>query len=318
MKVFASKNQDFFVRVESSSGGIFSILATSVLKSGGCVYGAAFDKEWNIVHKRIYDERDLNDLRGSKYAFCNIGNSLTSVKADLAEGRMVLFSGCPCHIAAARKKFGDTHNILLVETVCHGAPMHTIWKRYLSSLLLKIGKAKDDILFIKFRDKCTGWQEYSFSIHFKDGTKYSDIYWHNMYMRTFLENYTLKPGCFKCPFKYPDGSQADITLGDFWGISLLDERLNDDMGISLIIARSEKGEKYSQMLSVEKEFCFSDVIQNNPSIIRSATKPLLYDYFWYLADKYDILIAMKRILDMSYFGSIKARVFLMLKKFLKK
>ncbi len=42
---FAAKNQDETIRMESSSGGIFTLLAESIICEGGVVFGAKFNRK---------------------------------------------------------------------------------------------------------------------------------------------------------------------------------------------------------------------------------------------------------------------------------
>ena len=45
--------------------------------------------------------------------------------------------------------------------------------------------------------------------------------------------------CYECKFR--DNHFSDITLADFWGYRELDASINDEKGISLLIANTEKG-----------------------------------------------------------------------------
>lgn len=49
LKVLAAINRDEKIRKQSSSGGIFHILAESVINKGGIVFGARFDENWQVV-----------------------------------------------------------------------------------------------------------------------------------------------------------------------------------------------------------------------------------------------------------------------------
>ena len=48
LKVFASKNTNDEIRIKSASGGIFSLLANKILKDNGVVFGAVFNKTWQV------------------------------------------------------------------------------------------------------------------------------------------------------------------------------------------------------------------------------------------------------------------------------
>lgn len=279
MRVIASHNKDKHIRLSSSAGGVFSILADKILQLGGIVYGASFDCQWGVRHIRVVDSKDLERLRGSKYVFSDFISSVSEAIADLALGKIVLFSGTPCQIAALKKKAGENDNLYLVEVVCHGAPDKKYWKAYLDELCAELHKNKSDIVSINFRDKCTGWKNYSFTIKFDDGEQFSQPHDDNIYMRAFLSDYTLREACFHCPFKYPDGSKADLTIGDFWGISQLAPELDNNWGTTIVIVRTQKGETLCENIEKRKIFTLDQISEYNPAIIKAPQRSELRDRF---------------------------------------
>ena len=279
MKIFASHNQNNTIRLESSAGGIFSLIAENILNQKGIVYGAAFDDNWNVYHRRIDSYDDLQYLRRSKYVFSDYKNSLNSAINDLKLGHKVLYVGVPCQIAALRKLVGDNPDLLCIEVVCHGAPKAEYWQKYLEELCSKLKREKSEITEINFRDKRSGWKNYSFSIRFNDNTEFSQLHHDNLYMRAFLADYTLRHPCFKCKFKYPLGSCADITLGDFWGISQLAPEIDNDSGTTLIIARTPLGDEATRDIPILKTVRFEDAVKYNPAISYSPQMPDQYEAF---------------------------------------
>lgn len=256
----------------SSSGGIFTMLAEKVLALGGAVYGASFDDKWCVRHIKIENPRDLKKLQGSKYVFSNLGKTLSEIEKDLQNNRDVLFSGTPCQIAALRKKYPDHPNLLLVEVVCHGAPEPKYWDMYLKDMLASHNKSIQDITNINFRDKSHGWREYRFEVCFNDETRLSEFHGSNIYMRGFLKNLTLRDACFKCRFKYPEGSKGDITLGDFWGINEVLPQSDDNKGCSVIISNTPKGEEFIKSFNFATTLTLEQAIIRNSAVIH-ATKP---------------------------------------------
>ena len=83
---YAVKNKDEKVRLDSSSGGLFSILAEQTINKGGKVYGALFDENWNVVHSSVAKAEDIFKMRGSKYVQSILNNTFKYVKADLKTG----------------------------------------------------------------------------------------------------------------------------------------------------------------------------------------------------------------------------------------
>lgn len=65
--IYAVKAKDEQVRMKSSSGGIFSVLAKNIILNDGVVYGANLIDGFNLQHIRIDNINQLYKLRGSKY-----------------------------------------------------------------------------------------------------------------------------------------------------------------------------------------------------------------------------------------------------------
>lgn len=277
--IFVYQNDSNDVRFESSSGGLFSSLAEKVIADSGVVFGAGFNSDWTVEHDFVTDLQGLHKLRKSKYVFSDLKGSLKKVKEFLCEGRKVLFTGTPCQIAALKQYLRkDYENLLCVEVVCHGAPQKAAWMHYLDELLLKLHRSKQDISNIDFRDKTTGWDSYSFTISFHDGTYFTEKASENIFMRLFLSDYILKKGCFHCPFKQP-ASKADITMGDLWGMKQLLPDSYDNLGTSLVIANTEKGATALSGHNMLGHLNLTDVAKYNPAIISSLAKPTDYDRF---------------------------------------
>ena len=162
-QAYACYNKDEIIRKGSSSGGVFTLLASLVIEKGGIVYGATFNNENMVEHIKVDNINDLNKLRGSKYVQSKIGNTYFEIKDYLNQGRPVYFSGTPCQIdgllAFLNKKYD---NLILQDIVCHGVPSPKVWKKYLEQFNI------EEDANISFRDKSTGWDSYSFTIDQKE------------------------------------------------------------------------------------------------------------------------------------------------------
>ena len=63
-KIYAVRTTDSSVRMSSSSGGFFSVLASKVIAEGGIVYGAAFSSDFKSVkHIGIEKAEDIGKLQ---------------------------------------------------------------------------------------------------------------------------------------------------------------------------------------------------------------------------------------------------------------
>lgn len=267
VKVFAAKNPDDRVRMESSSGGIFTMLAESVIRDEGVVFGAAWDKNWNVQHTYTESIEGLQKFRASKYVQSDINECYKQVELFLKETRKVLFSGTPCQIAGLKAFLHkDYDNLLSVECACHGVPSPGLWQKYLD----EVSKGKN-ISSINHRDKQTGWRNYSVVMKYDDGTELSEPHDNNPWIRAFIKNLTLRPSCYNCAFK-ASYSQADITLADLWGDRILLPDQDEDKGITLTIVHSSKGENAVRNIEKVKEFTLMDVAPYNGAVISSPPK----------------------------------------------
>lgn len=278
--VYAAKNPNEEIRMQSSSGGIFTMLAERIIDEGGVVFGACWDKDWNVVHDYAESKEDIAKFRGSKYVQSNIGETFKQTETFLIEGRKVLFSGTPCQIAGLKHfLLKDYDNLLTIEIICHSVPSPGVWQQYLTEKLQTIGWNKSDIRHISFRSKATGWKGYSFMIENKDGNVFSELGSKNAFMRGFLANLYTRPSCQKCPAKQLK-SGSDITLGDFWGINSLMPEIDDDKGVSVVIVNTEKGREAMHIVDNLLPASWTDICSKNPAVVKSATASAKKDQFF--------------------------------------
>ena len=252
-KVYAAVYKEREVLLQSSSGGIFTPLATAVLNKGGAVFGAAWSEDFTLKHIPAENEEELNKLRGSKYVQSSTGGTFRQVKKMLAEGRYVCYSGTPCQIAGLKAFLGKEYeNLLTVDLVCHGVPS---MKMLSDDIEYVSGKKISDIKDIKFRDKNYGWgvkgslKTADSTIKYNAGT--SPYYFY------FLKGEVYRESCYNCRFP-AENRQGDITLGDYWGIrqELIAKlgNINADEGISCVLVNSEKGQKWLEEIKGKISF----------------------------------------------------------------
>ena len=161
LKVLAAINRDENVRMHSSSGGIFHLLAEKTISAGGVVFGARFDEDWQVVIDYAESMEGVRAFMGSKYIQARTEKAYKDAKRFLAESRQVLFSGTPCQIAGLKHFLRKEHdNLLAVDFICHGTPSPKIWNLYLEEIL-RNGKHLSDV---KFRDKTKGWKNFGFKL----------------------------------------------------------------------------------------------------------------------------------------------------------
>lgn len=257
LKVWAVKNRNEEIRFKSSSGGAFTLFAERIIDEGGIVFGARYNESWNVVHDFTESKEGLQLFRGSKYVQSYIGNAYIQVEKFLKEGRKVMFTGTPCQIAGLKKYLArDYETLLLVDIICHGVPSPMVWSKYLHEELCSVAKIDSKVVDVNFRNKSTGWKEFSFALTCSSKTSngeqkivYSEKFSQNPYIKAYLYNIMLRPSCYNCPSR-SGRSGADVTIGDFWGINNMSSEFDDDRGVSLVMAYSDKIHKPEESIEV--------------------------------------------------------------------
>lgn len=275
MKTYACFNKNKQEQLNSSSGGIFILLAKYILNNNGLVVGAGFDNKHNLKHLICENEQDLIKLQGSKYLQSEIGTTYKKIQEELKNNRLVLYTGTPCQIAGLKAFLNkDYDNLYTQDIVCHGCPSKVVFDSYLSSF-------KNEIKNISFRNKPNGWLNYNTTISFKNNKFYNNSHYNDKYMYLFLKDYCLRPSCYECKYK---GEQrfSDITLADFWGINEVCKEMFNSDGTSLLMVNSKKG--LDLFNSIKKDLEYKEVnrkesLKYNPSACTPVNKPNVRDEF---------------------------------------
>lgn len=278
---YAAINEDYSIRRQSSSGGVFSLLTEWVIGMGGIVFGARYDDNWMVITDYTDSLEGTYAFRGSKYLQSNLNDSYLKCREILKDGRLVLFCGTPCQISGLQNYLRiEYDNLITVDFVCHGVPSPGVWRQYLGEL---VSKESMEISDIRFRDKKSGWKRFSFVIDYiKDGHKFSmaSIFSDNIFMRAFLSNLILRPSCYQCPVKC-GRSHADITIGDLWGAENIVPDMDDNQGISLLMTNTSKGEKLLEKIRLKKTpIDYLDACKYNSAIIESSRPHLRRSEFF--------------------------------------
>ena len=268
-EAYAVRHKDNRVRDNSSSGGMFYLLAQHTIASGGLVIGAAFDDDFVLRHKAVSDMDDLMSLLGSKYVQSDTQQIYKLTKESLQSGRQVLFSGTPCQVEALYRYLGKSYdNLTTVDIICHGVPSPLQWERYKQ---WRTSQRKNTrMVQADFRDKSAGWRHYSLMLRFDNGSIHKGIAYDDPLTKAYRMELCSRPSCYGCPFK---GAlrMSDITLGDFWGIEKVLRAMDDDRGTSLVILHSEKGANLFRSLEAHMEAAevdLNEALQYNGAALR--------------------------------------------------
>ena len=228
--VFAAWNKNDDIRKDSTSGGVFTLLAEYILESGGVVFGAAFDSRQHLRHTACFRKEDLWRMRGAKYVQSDLGTVFREVRRWLDQ-RPVLFSGTPCQVDGLYRYLGGRpENLTTCDLVCHGVPSPGVWEDMARSL-----EARRQL----FRTE---------------------------YGRAFGRALFLRPSCYRCP--YTSMTRAgDLTLGDFWGLRPDELPDQQEKGVSLLLVNTPHGSYIFDQLPLAKQpFPPERAIAGNPRL----------------------------------------------------
>lgn len=267
MKTYAAYYDDI-VREESSSGGVFSLLAQQF----EVVYGVAMTRDCYGA-EYVRTQGDISPLRGSKYLQARVGDALKQVKKDLEAGSQVLFTGTGCQINGLKCFLGKEYeNLTCVDVVCHGTPSPKLWREYAQYQESRNGKLES----VNFRCKENSWENSGMKENQRYIPKEDDPFMH-----MFLNDFCLRPSCYACHAKHE--KKADMTIGDFWGIDRCAPEMNDGRGTSLVITRTEKGQALFDGIKeklVWKEVSYQDGVRGNLAEYASVSRPKERDTFF--------------------------------------
>lgn len=285
IKTYACSLKDDDIRMSSSSGAVFSALASYVFSKKGVLYGVTMSEDCYFAEFiSVTDEKGLIKLRGSKYLQAKVGNTYKRVRSDLLDGRFVLFTGTGCQISGLKYYLGkDYDNLICVDVICHGAPSPALWKKY---VLHQEEKNSGKLKYVNFRCKDQSWTDFGMKeamatipenqISQSFISKNTDPY-----MQMFLRDYCLRPSCYECPAKIV--KMSDISIADFWGIQKVAPEFNDEKGTSLVLIRTMKGKDVFDKVLEQfgyREVSYEDGVSGNKAEYQSAKRPSQRDSFF--------------------------------------
>lgn len=314
LKTIAAINKDEKIRMQSSSGGVFTKIAEQIINQGGVVFGARFDENWQVVLDYTETVEGLESFRGSKYVQAVVGDTFIKCEQFLKAGRKVLYTGTPCQVSGLKHYLRkDYENLFVVDFVCHGVPSPMVWNNYLHEVVndykkhahKESGRKKCGlyslnstpvITGVNFREKGMGWKNFRMVLNFtkstsdgKEAFDLSSIHDENPYMKSFLKDFCLRPSCHDCKVK-GCSSDSDMTIGDFWGIDNLMPEIDDDKGVSVVLMHNLKLSHYLKSSDlVIRESTYDDVCKVNTAIIQSSLPNAQRTIFFMMLDNGDSL-----------------------------
>lgn len=267
-------------RLNSSSGGAFTLLAESIIRKKGVVFGAIWSDNFTVKHVSATTLEELESLKKSKYLQSSIGETYKNIEKVLKEGKHVLFVGTGCQVGGLKsyiktKKINDK-NLFTCDLFCYYTPSYGTFKKYIDD------NFGPNLEYFKFRLKENNiYNSSTFSYKLKNLPE-QKVFGPSLWFNGFFNNLFASNHCVNCHFQ---GEQrcGDLSLGDFWGIENHDKTWNDGKGTSMILANSKKGlsllkqikPKCKRLQEVPLNWIREG--QGNAKFINK-NQPLFYDY----------------------------------------
>ncbi len=239
---YVAWSQDREIRRQSSSGGVFSILARRVIAENGLVAGAVVDG-LEVRHILTDDLRGLAGMRGSKYLQSKTEGIFRAVKEKLLEGRTVLFSGTPCQCMGVISFCGPglRTNLIVADLICHGVPSDRIIP------LTEYGCGESISAILACRSKEHGSENtYVYRFLNREGKEKALIGDQNCSLQLYVSSLLCRDSCYRCPFARTH-RETDFTLADFH--EKPDITPAEKEGISLVLTHNHRAEQFLHRLS---------------------------------------------------------------------
>ena len=294
----------------STSGGICTELSKQYVLKGYNVYAAAFNTDWNLIHRRIEGLEELETFSGSKYLQSSISEAVYQEIAEkLKKEEKCLFVGTPCQVGALNEYLClrkiDAENLLTVDFMCHGAPSPVLGKKFIQYLEKKAGKK---ISYYNFRSKAYGWGGLDRMLEFADGSKKVISAAICPLHSWFGHHLSIRKSCFNCRYRTKQRA-SDITVADFWGVQKFYPQIPTKQGVSAIQITSQKGKVAYEQLCQQGRLISFEVSEGSiwarKTALSNFPKPKLYDAFWESTKILSIGALIKKFPPQTKIGYIK-------------
>ena len=269
---YEGQHKNIEVVFASTSGGMFTALADAAYRKKGYVGGAVHNEDFSVSQFISNDRQDLQRLRRSKDLQSNSEGFFQAVRKAVQTGEQVLVCGVPCQMAALRSFLQkDYENLVIVDLICLGVNSPKVWRKYLDYIEKKHG-AK--IIDTENKNKEYGWRNLTQKFLLENGEEIFDTCDNSLFTKGFIgSRLYCRPSCYACKFKgFP--RLADITIGDYWGKEKHSDMQDDNLGTSVILVNTSKGETYFEQVKKRihcNEIPLEWIVQGNPALVKPIT-----------------------------------------------
>lgn len=245
-KAYAAWSSDAEERRTSASGGIAAEVYKEAVRNGYSAAGAIQNDDFSVTFDLVAREDELSPFKNSKYVFSTAYDLFPKLKEALTIHQKVVVIGLPCQIAAIRKIFGNTPELLLMDVVCHGTTPFKYLKQHISRLETESGQVAKKM---SFRDPEVHTYTYTFTLYNSAGhcfyakrTKDGDAYQYG-----YHRSVSYRENCYHCQFAQ-EKRISDITLSDYNGLGKLAPCSFTAQKVSSVLVHTEKGQEFLEQL----------------------------------------------------------------------
>lgn len=246
-RAFAAWSNDAETRRTSASGGVATEMYRLFLSEGGRCVGVRYDIEKGAIYQFVENEQDIRLVRNSKYTYSYTNGIYREVKNALKAGVEVLFIGLPCQVSGLQNFLKrDYDNLYTVDIICHGvAPTEYIQQHVKRVESTKSSKTTEVI----FRDPTKGTHRFFLSLYDKSKCFYSkNMEAADLYQIGYHKALIYRENCYRCAHARAE-RVGDLTIGDFSGLGRDASCSYNGIGVSCVLANTEKGLKLVKRLS---------------------------------------------------------------------
>lgn len=251
-KAYAAWSANAEERRTSASGGIAAEVYKEALKEGYAVVGAVqSNNDFSVVLDLTMRQEELALFKNSKYVFSTAYGLFPKLKEALVCHQKTVVIGLPCQIAAIRKIFKDSPELLLMDVVCHGTTPYEYLRQHICNLEVKNGQIAKRM---SFRDPDAYTYTYTFTLYDSEGqqfyakrTKDGDTYQYG-----FHRSVSYRESCFHCTYAREE-RLSDVTLSDYSGLGKLAPCSYTARNVSCILVHTDKGQDFINRLIREKK-----------------------------------------------------------------
>lgn len=260
-------------RLASASGAAYTLIVKAVYEKGGYIAGHIWKDKANVVGFVSGDPKDLDILRGTKYLQSDTEGMFKAVRSLLKDNKFVLFSGCPCQVAAMRRYLRKNYeNLITTDFTCMGIDSPLAFAKYIESLEKQFGA---EMVYFKAKAKDLGWRYLTNKARFANGRSYFGTYETDSNLKATFHNVLVRPSCYECKFKGLPRI-ADITIGDYWRKMYDYDPLDDNTGTSYAILNNAKASEFFKFVKSRchyRHVNVTDILGANPRTKTSLPKP---------------------------------------------